>query len=392
MRLLQWYILKELLKVFTVVLCAVTVLLVFVGVFREATENGLGPAQILQVLPFVIPSLLPFTIPATMLLTVCVVFGRMSGDQEITAAKAAGINIMSLMWPSLFLGGFLSATSLILTDQVIPWAVDEIQQTVVHSMEDIFFDRLKSQLQFVDRKRGIAITVRSVEDRKLIKPTFRYTPPGGKTVTLQADEATLRFDLENQQVILHLVHGYFDNPGKQQGWIDDDEYILPLPIQNRDPKARNIPIKVINHELEKITVSQRETDERQAIETAFTLTTGDFERFAEKDFERIHWQAHADDSRTRRLRTEKHSRYALAFSCFMFVLVGSPFSILQGRRQFLTSFILCFIPIVLLYYPMVMLMMNQSKTGVLNPSWAMWVANGVMFVIGIYLLRRVRQH
>ncbi len=99
MRLLQRYILFELLKVFVFLLSILTVLLVFVGVFREVAASGLGPFQILQILPFVVPSLMPFTIPATLLLAVCVVYGRISGDQEITAAKAAGINVFSLFGP-----------------------------------------------------------------------------------------------------------------------------------------------------------------------------------------------------------------------------------------------------------------------------------------------------
>ena len=64
MRLLQRYILFELLKVFVFLLSILTVLLVFVGVFREVASSGLGPVQILQILPFVVPSLMPFTIPA----------------------------------------------------------------------------------------------------------------------------------------------------------------------------------------------------------------------------------------------------------------------------------------------------------------------------------------
>ena len=56
MRLLQRYILSELLKVYVFVLSVLTVLLVFVGVFREAQESGLGPLQILEILPFVVPS------------------------------------------------------------------------------------------------------------------------------------------------------------------------------------------------------------------------------------------------------------------------------------------------------------------------------------------------
>ena len=87
MRLLQRYILGELVRVFSLLVIVLTVMLVFVGLFREATDRGLGPVQIMQIMPFVVPSMLPFTIPATLLLAVCVVYGRISGDLEVTAAN-----------------------------------------------------------------------------------------------------------------------------------------------------------------------------------------------------------------------------------------------------------------------------------------------------------------
>ena len=108
MRLLQRYILCELLRVFGFVLSILTVLLVFLGVFKEVSETSLGPLQVLQVLPYIIPSLLPYTIPATLLLSVCVVYGRMAGDQEVTAAKAAGISVMSLLAPSFMFGAVMA--------------------------------------------------------------------------------------------------------------------------------------------------------------------------------------------------------------------------------------------------------------------------------------------
>ena len=92
MKLLQRYIMGELVRVFALLVVVLTVMLVFVGLFQEATERGLGTVQILQILPFVVPSMLPFTIPATLLLAVCVVYGRISGDLEVIAANAAGIS------------------------------------------------------------------------------------------------------------------------------------------------------------------------------------------------------------------------------------------------------------------------------------------------------------
>jgi lipopolysaccharide export system permease protein len=130
MRLLQRYILFELLRIFAFVLSIITVLLVFVGIFNQVTMNGLGPQQVLQILPFIVPSLLPFTIPATLLLTVTVVYGRMAGDQEITAAKSAGISAVSLLWPSFLMAGVLCICSLVLEDQTIPWAMKNIERAV----------------------------------------------------------------------------------------------------------------------------------------------------------------------------------------------------------------------------------------------------------------------
>ena len=57
MKLLQRYILGELVRVFLVLVVILTVMLVFVGLFREATERGLGPVRILQIMPFVVPSI-----------------------------------------------------------------------------------------------------------------------------------------------------------------------------------------------------------------------------------------------------------------------------------------------------------------------------------------------
>ena len=75
MRQVERYVMMELLRVFVALITISTLLLVFVGVFGEARKFDLGIWQILQIMPFVVPSLMPYTIPATLLLTVCVVYG-----------------------------------------------------------------------------------------------------------------------------------------------------------------------------------------------------------------------------------------------------------------------------------------------------------------------------
>ena len=96
--------------------------------------------------------------------------------------------------------------------------------------------------------------------------------------------------------------------------------------------------------------------------------------------------------RYKKLETEVHTRLALACSCFFFVLVGSPFSILQGKRQFLTNFFLCFVPILLVYYPVVLLTQNLAKNDDLDPAWGMWIGNGILLVVGLWIFRKVLKH
>ncbi|QDT98407.1 LptF/LptG family permease [Gimesia aquarii] len=389
MRLLQRYILFELLRVFTLMITVLTVLLVFVGAFQQATSQGLGAILVLKILPFIVPSMLPFTIPATLLLTVCVVYGRISGDQEITAAKAAGINVLSLLWPSFILGGFLSLGSLLLSDQIIPWAEKNIENTIACELESIFLEKLRSQNQIHDPTSGISITVMGVRDKTLLVPTFRYSPANKQPVHLQAEEATLEFDLEHQQVILHIRKGHIDFPGKPRFYVEKDDFPFPLPSQSAMAKPRHMTVQSIKTELGDLQLERDELEFHRDIEVAMLLALGDFERFNSPEINTDLPQNHVKEKRQNKLKTALASRFALSCSCFFFVLVGCPFSIAQARRQFLTSFFMVFMPILLFYYPIVLLTMNLAKLGKVEPSWSLWAGNVGLFLIAIHLLRKV---
>ena len=392
MRLLQRYILLELLKVFSFLLSVLTILLVFVGVFREATEKGLGPAQALQILPFVVPILMPFTVPATLLLTVCLVYGRMAGDQEVTAAKAAGINVMSMLWPGLLLGLALSLVSLVLMDQVIPWGQKKIEQIVSEAVEDIFLDMLRTKHIVADPKRGVSVMVMDVEGKTLIRPTFRYSREGSDPVMIQAQKATIDFDMEKRKVVIHLDRGQADLGNGRTISIRNNDIDFPMPKQLADTHPRHLTIREINRSMEKIALELNEYTAGKDFRTMFALTLGEYEDLM-TDSTLYHQEYEKPkQSDLRKLNTEIHSRFAMSTSCLFFVLIGGPFAMLQARRQFLTSFIMCFVPILIVYYPLTLGMMNLCKTGQADPTWAMWIGNAVLLTAGLHILRKVRKH
>src|SRR5437868_13834204 len=114
-------ILWELTKVFLMSLVGITGLLLLAGIIAEASQQGLGPGQILAAIPLLIPSTLPYTIPATTLFASCMVYGRLAADNEILAIKSAGINIMQVVKPGLMLGLTMSAVTMGLYYRVIPY-------------------------------------------------------------------------------------------------------------------------------------------------------------------------------------------------------------------------------------------------------------------------------
>ena len=122
------------------------------------------------------------------------------------------------------------------------------------------------------------------------------------------------------------------------------------------------------------------------------LMTGDFEQLAAESVQTYAGYDELADFRQRRLKTEIHSRYSMAGSCLFFTLIGGPFAVLQARRQFITSFIMCFLPILIVYYPVMFLMVNLGKHGDVDPSWAMWVPNAILGIAAVLVLRKVVQH
>ena len=58
------------------------------------------------------------------------------------------------------------------------------------------------------------------------------------------------------------------------------------------------------------------------------------------------------------------------------------------NSDFLTSFFLCFAPILAVYYPVMMYGIDGAKNGTI-PPFSVWAGNLILVVWGAYLLRKV---
>ena len=105
------YVLKELIAPFLASLFGITFLFVvdfLVKILDNVLSKGLPASTVIEIFVLNLAWMLSLSIPMAVLVASLMTFGRMSGDQEITAVKAAGISPLSLMRPVLLVALLLS--------------------------------------------------------------------------------------------------------------------------------------------------------------------------------------------------------------------------------------------------------------------------------------------
>ena len=80
------YILWDVLKMFALMLIAMTMVISLVFVGQKLVSEGLGYLAVAKLLPYIFLIALQFSVPATLLFAVCCVYGR----PTIPAARRAG--------------------------------------------------------------------------------------------------------------------------------------------------------------------------------------------------------------------------------------------------------------------------------------------------------------
>lgn len=395
MRLLTRYVLAELLKVFLMALGALTLMMIIGGVVREAIIQSLPPAQVVRLIPYVLPSALRLSIPVTLLLAATNVYGRMSGANEVVAIKALGISPWSILWPAMVVAFFLSLVTVWLNDVAVSWGRAGAQRVIIESVEEIAYGMLRTQKQYSSPL--FAINVRQVRGRTLEGVTLsmqgRGDTPG---VTVRAEQAELTAD--HQEGVLRIRLRNFKAVAKDGGsmvYPDEFERTVPLTQASRaggqiaTPSwlpLRQIPVEV---EKQRQTIAGMERD--MAGTAAFQMLRGDFDGLAGRA-----WNTRTESLAQARIQlfrllTEPHRRWSEALSCLCFVWVGAPMAIWLRNRDSLAIFFLCFLPVLIVYYPLMLYSVDGAKGGTI-PPWSVWAGNGLLALCGAWLLRRVLRY
>jgi lipopolysaccharide export system permease protein len=386
------YVMFQLLSIFLMALCAMTLLMVVVAILREAREQQLDFFLVLRMVPYILPDALRFAVPATILFAACFVFGRLSSANEIVAIKAMGISPWRILWPCFAAVTLLSFGAVWLNDLAVSWGRQGVRRIVIASIEEIAYGMLKSRGTYTSP--GFSINVKRVEDQRLIQPTVTFQKHGdAPAVVIRAEWAELHADTTANTLTIVLHNGSAVGSGVEASFRGTIERVLPL---SRDSDRENRrPSQMALRDIPQAIQDQREwIDQREqtlAAQAAFHLATGDLAALTDATWRRSESQLSRQREQVFRLKTEPHRRWAAGFSCLCFVAVGAPLAVRRRFGEFWTTFFLCFLPILLVYYPLLMVSIDRAKTGALPPQ-VVWSGNLVLLLWSFWLIRRVLRY
>ena len=402
--ILQRYVAAEVLRSFVMAMVALTTILVLFVLVAQASKAGLSPGDMLRLIPLVIPGTVPYTAPVALLLAVSVAYGRLAGDNEVIAVKACGLSAMTIIWPSITMATLISFGLLYMTQDLIPRANHQLTMTLFGEMEANFYKFLRKEREFDRADWPFLIKVRDVlPDNTMVEPIFKHRAAGTTAdpnepkkfdLIVQARSAKLKFDFEHRVARIHLVDSETQSSALGAGGGDVsraliNDQILEMPMPD-DFKAM-VPLKRVQEQTSREIVDNinkykqlmKTERAKHAVAAGMWLASGRIDRVDWFHMKSVSIDYAYWDSETAKSQTERYMRSAQAFGPLVFVLIGAPVGILFAKRDFLSAFITCFLPIVLLYYPLLLMGVNLGKEQIIHPMAAMWLGNAVLAVVGV---------
>jgi lipopolysaccharide export system permease protein len=329
----------------------------------------------------------------TLLLACTTVFARISGANEVVAIKALGISPMVLLWPVFIFAFVMSLVTVWLNDLADSWGPINIQRVVVEAVEEIAYSML--QLQHGYSTSTFSIIVKDVDGRKLQNVTLTMMGHGTSTkLTIKAEEAVLSCDQSQGVLKVSLHNGVIDMGGKFSYAFRDEEKEIPLAEASRAHSSNiwtNLPLRSLPDAIATAQSQLEQHGELMAATAAYQLACGDFNELTGEVWRAHEWDQGDLASHYYRLLSVPQRRWAGGFACLCFVLVGAPMAICLRNREFLTSFFLCFLPILIIYYPAMIYGADAAKFGKL-PTISVWAGNAMLLLWGLWLLRRVLRY
>jgi len=377
---LHKYLIREILVSLLMTVAVFTFVVLLFNVLHEIlpllVRGQVSLWLVLKAVGLLIPFACVYALPMGFITAALLVFGRFSADQELTAARASGISLFSLISPVLLLSLFCCGVSAWFNMDLGPRS----RVAYINLREQVGSELVTAQLpegQIIRDIPGYIIYVDKNRDGNL--ENVRILALEGATnvsMIIFAPSGRLEENLTNKQIFLHLVQargltarGAILAAGQ---WISPNLYPTNTVVgRSSKPKISDMTFGQLRDELHGLEQLVLPAD-------------------AEASPEEWHAQLHGMEKLMEQIRVEMHRQIAFSFACFGFTLVGIPLGIRLHRRETNVGVAVALL-LVLVYYAFIMVGEALSARPEFAPHLILWLPNFIFQAVGVVLLWRANR-
>ena len=439
MNTLNKYLFKQSLIPFLLSVAVITTVLFLQFLIRAVDRflgKGLDVITIFEYLFLNMAWIIALSVPMSLLISSVMTFGRMSQQNEITALKSAGVNLLNIIKPSLWFGLFVAILLCIFNNFVLP----EMNYNARLLAKDIYQKKPELTIEpgyFVDMIPQYTIIVKELDGKDFkdvrifskndsSEQTTIYANSGklnsnGNIITIDLKSGEIheidltdydyyrKIKFDTHQIVISLDDLLLNRTSEANR--TDREMKVPQMIReiqknkvfieainnrisdiksNLDIKVNSNDLNSIVSEIEKLKLIkskeisknfQESVEGMQINEEIISLNNTS--RQLQNEFVLIDNYKKTNN----KFRVEIHKKFTLAIACILFTLVGAPLGILVKRGGITIASALS-ITFFLIYYILLIWGEQLADRNLLNPGIGSWLPNIILFISGIIILKQ----
>ena len=373
-KLIDRYVGGQLLLTTSLAVTVLSVVLVLGNIFKQLLDllvkNDTPVEVVLRFLAYILPFSLIYTIPWGFLTAVLLVFGKMSGENELIAFRANGVSVSRICYSVLVLGVICVGICFWINIDVAPRAQAKMRETLYNIAtsnpmamfgSDRIIDAFPNKKIYVESSNGPELSNLLVyeisEHNQLMKVIF-------------AHRGLLETDREKKELLLHI----FD--ARYEARDEDDVDSLMKIKQGITMQESTLPI------------SLEELSQNGHGKGIGSMTSGELlERLndAERKAHMTEKERREEESAT---KTEVNKRYSFSLASFAFALIGVPLAVTAHRKETSIGFLLSLI-VAVTYFLFIILSYSVRENYRLHPELLIWLPNVLCLGIGSWLFFRM---
>jgi lipopolysaccharide export system permease protein len=330
-------------------------------------EEGATFGEAALLFMYWLPRFIVPTFPMATLLAVLLAFGRLAGDSELSAMRAAGVSFSRLVIPALLIAVLISGAAIAINELVVPPAERAGQRLLLRISKS---DRERERKDVIIREREGGELSQLVVAQEFRPGGDSGSEAGAGEAALLINLTVIRFQHGQPQYLVHAERARWDEARGRWHFHPPAWAASRLPDggwASLSPETGFLEID-FRRSPQDILLEQREPEE---------MTYAELRGYVAR--------LRAAGAEVASLAVQLNQKLAIPFATLVFALIGAPLS-LRGPRSSSSLGLAFAVLIIICYYLIWHLLAVLGERGVLAGWLAAWLPNMITGAGGVALV------